>query len=218
MASLVSVRCSSCSGLQYVDEFYDDLYNHDDATQVLVTEPNDTSGIDFSLADHITEPISPDGGTISLPDGSASIFFPPDAIPDEVFVSIALVDEASVPPPTGGFELLGEAYAFSAVDADGNPVTSFGDYFLEITLRYNQEDLDGLDEQSLTINYYDLTAGWMPIPSTVDTVNDIVTGRTNHFTLFGILGNPIPEPTTLLLMGTGLLAILALAWRRRQKK
>jgi len=130
-----------------------------------------------------------------------------------------MIVEASVPPPTGGFELLGSVYEFTAVDAEGNPVTSFEET-LFITLRYDPNGLHGLDEQSLTINYYDdLLTSWAPLlPSVVDTVNYTVTRPTNHFTLFGILGNPIPEPTTLLLIGTGLLGILALAWRRRGQK
>ncbi len=63
-------------------------------------------------------------------------------------------------------------YDFSAVDAEGNPITNF-DEMLSITLSYDPADLGGLDEESLTINFYDeLLAIWVPILSVVDLVND----------------------------------------------
>ena len=41
--------CASCSQLLYVDELYDDQVIYDDASQVVVTAPGVTAGIDFSL-------------------------------------------------------------------------------------------------------------------------------------------------------------------------
>ena len=112
-----------------------------------------------------------DGVTASLPDGSASMYFPPDVLPPDVFLSIVIVDEASVPPPAGGFQLLGEVYAFEAVGDDG-PVTVFGE-MLTLTFQYDPElvALQGLVEADLMIQYYDeLSLSWTPLlPSVVDT-------------------------------------------------
>jgi len=48
--------CAPCAGLDYVDEWYDDVYDDEDATLVPVVPPNDTPNIDFLLDQ---------GGTIS---------------------------------------------------------------------------------------------------------------------------------------------------------
>ena len=154
---------------------------------------------------------------MSSPDKSASVLFPPDAIPDEVFVSIVQVDEISVPPASGGFELLGSVYDFSAYDTEGNPMTEFGE-MITITLRYDPADLNGLLEQDLKILYYDtLLAGWVPILSVVDAVSLTVTGNTDHFTWFGI-GGEIPEPGTFVLFGLGLFWLLTLVRKRRNTR
>jgi len=41
--------CASCSGLAYADEFFDNVYSHNNASPVSVTAPDETSGINFTL-------------------------------------------------------------------------------------------------------------------------------------------------------------------------
>ena len=184
-----------------------------------ISAENGTFGDRGELIDYYITPwsamITPDGGTVSLPDESVSIFFPKNAVSEDVLISIVQVDEASIPPSTGGFQLLGDVYELSA---DG--LTQFGET-LTLTFHYDPElvALQQLVEEELTIYYYDeLDESWIAILSEVDTVNYIVTGYTNHFTMFGIFGEVISEPTTLLLLGMGLLGILTLARRKRRKK
>ena len=48
--------CSSCSGLNYIDKWYNNVFNQNQATPVLVTIPNDTPNINFSLEAIVTRP------------------------------------------------------------------------------------------------------------------------------------------------------------------
>lgn len=157
---------------------------------------------------------TPQGGIALSPDGFASVFFPSDAIPQTVFVSIIQIEDTSVPPPNRGFQLIGEVYAFSAFDASGNLFTDF-DEMLTLTLSYDPADLGGLDEESVTIQYYNAVLGvWEPLlPSTVNAAKHTVTAETDHFTLFAIFGS-IPEPMTFLLFGIGLIGIFVLVKRK----
>ena len=128
-----------------------------------------------------------------------------------------MIDEASVPPPSGGFQLLGEAYAFEAVDAEGNPVTVFEET-LELTFQYDPDPvaLKELVEEDLKVYHYNGSA-WIPLPSSVDTFNHTVTGYTDHFSPFAPGGTLIPEPGTCVLVGLGLFGLIAFA-RRSLKK
>ncbi|MFH1725396.1 MAG: hypothetical protein ABII00_12360 [Elusimicrobiota bacterium] len=60
---------------------------------------------------------------------------------------------------------------------------------ITITLTYTAVDVAGMDEASLRLFYYDESRGyWVLIPnSSVNTVTRKVTGRVDHFTLFGIM-------------------------------
>jgi hypothetical protein len=103
--------------------------------------------------------------TITPSNTHPSAFFQTDA-PPAPFIYITLVDDEGIPPISGGLQLLGGVYAFEAVDANGNPATDFGDDWVTLTMSYDPDDLNGLDEQSLTIHYYD--GAWMPLSLIVD--------------------------------------------------
>ena len=158
--------------------------------------------------------ITPEGGTVIVND--ASVYFPADAVPDDVFVYIVKLTEASIPPLTGCFELLGDVYNFIAVDEQGNPVTQFNQT-LELNFQYDYSD--GVLEQDLTILYYDYWLGeWLAIPSEFDEITGYGKGFTDHFTPFALFGLTIPEPGTLILFGIGLLGLLGFGLRRWRKR
>jgi len=68
--------CSSCTGLPFVYEYYDDVQNWQDATPVLVTASNDTPDIDFvldlggSISGHVYQP----DGTTAVEGAGVEVF------------------------------------------------------------------------------------------------------------------------------------------------
>jgi hypothetical protein len=63
--------CASCSGLNYINEWYDDAINQDDATPVQVTASDETTGIDFSL-EAVVPDVTPPTITSTFPANSAT--------------------------------------------------------------------------------------------------------------------------------------------------
>jgi hypothetical protein len=113
--------------------------------------------------------------------------------------------------------LVGELYAFSAVDDQGNPVTMFSDD-ITLSIKYDPTDLTDLLERDLALYFYSSSKlAWEYITSS-PMPGERVTGRINHFTVFGIFGTPIPEPTTLFLLGIGLLSMVVFVRKSRKWK
>lgn len=64
-----------------------------------------------------------------------------------------------------------------------------------IKVFYTDEEVNtlGIDENELRLYFFDeITGSWQLINSWVDTTNNIVYGRTNHFSLWGVFGSIIP--------------------------
>ncbi len=146
--------------------------------------------------------ITPDGGTVSLADGSAGVTFPPGVTSEILYISILEMDEASTPPANVGYKLVPKAYEFSVTNAQGEPVVLFaGD--IEIWIVYENFKMfyhDGISvewielteelpiEQDLLITCYDESIGrWVDLITSVDTASNTVTGISNHFTVFAIM-------------------------------
>jgi len=90
-------------------------------------------------------------------------------------------------PPSGSSIAGGYIYNFSATLA-GEAVTTF---FQPITLvfTYTDEQITGLDESSLAINYWSEGAGkWVNLETTVNLADNTLTATTDHFTYFAIIG------------------------------
>jgi len=57
-----------------------------------------------------------------------------------------------------------------------------------LEFEYDNADLAGVNESALQVGYYnDSTGAWDSMPTTVDTVNDVIIGQTTHFSRYAIL-------------------------------
>lgn len=82
----------------------------------------------------------------------------------------------------GGF-----VYQFEA-KAAGRIITSFGNN-LTITLTYTNEQIAGLNESTLTINYWkEDVKNWSSLTTNVNAATNTLTAFVDHFTYFAILG------------------------------
>ena len=73
---------------------------------------------------------------------------------------------------------------------------------------------------SLRATFLDAVAHW----GDVDTLN-VLAGRTvalrftmDDATVYGFHFQPAPEPSTIVLLGTGLAGLLAYAWKKRKRR
>jgi hypothetical protein len=61
-----------------------------------------------------------------------------------------------------------------------------------LTYTYRDEDIQGLDEMTLTIASWDPISGAaVPLPTTVDAVNNTLQALITHFSSYAITGNEI---------------------------
>jgi len=187
--------------------------------------------------------VNADGGSVVSTDGMASVTFPPEAVTHWLKVKIAEAAESLVPAPNAHEARVGKAYHFTAIKAQGEPVTRFA-RAVTVGLRYEPDDVDPADELLFTLKFYDEgQSQWVKLPSTVDIVHAAVSASTEHFTLFAIFApvspeptpvptatpgggsssedpsspSPVPEPTTVLLFGIGLFGIFTMLLRKKRR-
>ncbi len=59
-----------------------------------------------------------------------------------------------------------------------------------LEFQYDNAVLTGVNEAGLRVAYFNPdTQNWDPMPTTVDPVNDVVTGQTTHFSRYAIIRN-----------------------------
>lgn len=109
--------------------------------------------------------------------------------------------------------LTGPISVLGGVDVDGNSTSgtiNFGSTYTDFVLALKAGD-------SFSLYYY--AGSYMSIDyNTVGSgTNEDVTNALSHWTLYGGEGTSVPEPTTLFLLGTGLLGMSMLGWRRREE-
>jgi kumamolisin len=134
-----------------------------------------------------TANVSPGGGTVSIhpSSGVISLQIPPGAITQAVALTLAI--PASLPAaPSGAGNLTPTGVGIQILtNPDVEPLTN-----TILSIPYHASDIAGLDPRELILARYDpIDNVWVPLISTVDTANGIVTGVTSHWSLFQIMQN-----------------------------
>ncbi|MFC2059552.1 carboxypeptidase regulatory-like domain-containing protein [Chloroflexota bacterium] len=140
-----SKTCPTCPGLNYVDEYYGNVYSRDEAMPVTVTAPNDTPNINFSLDQ---------GGTIS-----GNVYQPDNTTP----ISNASVRAYEYDSLSGHWVYLGEA----ETDTNGHYVISnlpTGNYGVRV-------EASGYATEWYNNKYYKDEAMPVPVTAPNDTQN-----------------------------------------------
>jgi RHS repeat-associated protein len=121
------------------------------------------------------------GGWFTGMDGRLRIHFGDKSLADDADVTVQQVSRDRQIPVLGNFVPI-EILADNA--ADQAPIHQLADQ-VEIDMTYDPAQVQG-DPSTLTWYYYDETKGWVTIPSQTDVQNHVVTGWTDHFSLFTI--------------------------------
>jgi len=130
--------------------------------------------------------IGPNGGSVSLPDGSVTVTFPPGSVSQPTAVQIQPTG-APAPPPAGQ-QVIGTPVDLTA-SSGGGSVQNFSPN-VRITMTFSGTPPDGI--------YFFNSNGntWTRLgDSTVDTTNQTVTATSSHFTVFAMLSAPAPSST-----------------------
>ncbi len=151
------------------------------------TTPNTNTGRVIATPGEggITTLITADGNKVKLA-------IPPGAISGNTVFTIERLDVDSVnqpSPESGLFFIDGLVYEIKA-ERDGEFITTF-DKPLTLTFTYTDEQIEGLDENSLKIYYWD-GKKWVVLESSESDIdNNTVTVLIDHLTLFALMGSKI---------------------------
>jgi len=122
------------------------------------------------------------GNEISALEGKVKIKIPPGALKKDAQVWVHPVSEMTNVPS----RLSENTVELIAENPEGTEEFHVFDQPLEISIAYDPEQYQG-NESMVTLFYYDeLNQTWRPVVSQVDTENHVVTGFTNHFSLYDI--------------------------------
>ncbi|HHX27957.1 MAG TPA: DUF1565 domain-containing protein, partial [Firmicutes bacterium] len=144
------------------------------------------------IAPSVTETVETEaGGTVELEDGSAAVDLPPNAVPENVTVTLAPVIEVTQ-PTTGMVMVAGKVFEITAEKDDGELVTQFSEP-ITITFTVTEEELEEAEAtlDDLRVFYWDEKAeAWIALPTRVDPETGKVTAVTDHFTVFAVMAKP----------------------------
>jgi murein L,D-transpeptidase YcbB/YkuD len=123
---------------------------------------------------------------------TVKVTFPAQAITGTVVITIEAQDKTAIVetnPLPENTQIVGDLVAdFKAISGSEELKTFEKDVTLIFT--YTDEQISGLNEQTLKIYYWDGTQ-WVALTSVVNTTANTVTATTGHFTYFAVLGQPV---------------------------
>jgi oligopeptide transport system substrate-binding protein len=129
------------------------------------------------------------GGFVKSPDGDTEVEFPPQAIEEAAAVTYT----AFFLPPfplTGTFAFAGNGFVLEVAALEtGEPITTFAQP-LTVTIDYTEGELDGVDENTLELMYWDGST-WSTDGITIverDTVNNRLVIQIEHLPEFALFG------------------------------
>jgi len=153
-----------------------------DITLSSVTLPNPNTVISVN-------PTSGQTIVFNGPDGPITLFVPAQSFPESVVITVQ--EPSSFPGAVsnvGQFQgtSVGIQISLNETQEPSQPVT--------LSIPFKDSDVTGLNKDELVLARYDATRNvWVPYVSQVDTVNDIVTAKVNHFSLYQIMGAVAPS-------------------------
>lgn len=141
--------------------------------------------------DKVTKQIGPAGGTLASADGRLTLTVPQNALPETVAFSIQ-------PITNKAGNGLGLAYR---LEPNGKTFTTP----LELSVRYNDHDLEGTVPEAFSLAYQDNEGAWhAQMSAKLDQAAKTLTVSATHFTDFAILARHRIEPVhETVLVGNG---------------
>ena len=137
------------------------------------------------------------GGEFLSNDRGVKISFPAGSVVDDIAVEVTIRENYEIANPINNLVLIRGFDADAFYISTGERVTGF-EKDVTITIdygKYHQEVIDKYEENSLELYYFDeLKKDWILIPSTLDTVNNLLVATIRHFTRYAVFGKPKTAP------------------------
>ena len=133
--------------------------------------------------------VSTTGGSLSSPDGDISVEFPDGAVTEPVVVTYTALYLPSSPPPAM-FAFTGNAFTLEAAYVSSSQEVTAFEKPVTITINYTEGDLNGKDENTLELQYWD-GSGWVTDGISIvdrDTINNHLVVTIEHLAEFALFG------------------------------
>jgi len=128
-----------------------------------------------------TEPDVPGGSaSVTTPDGTTTIAFESVAEAGATMVTVYAVPPSAAPAPPQGFTFAGNYYDVRTTAQVAGTIT--------VTFTYNDSDIAPGEESALRLLHYDKAVeDWVDITTSLDTVNNIITGECTSLSPFALI-------------------------------